>query len=124
MLRSPLRAIRQILEHSESKAVFIGKLDHYDAYNEAIPPGVIKVGISAYGISEENTWEDWLKSEPYSGCYLWKPQEILTIIYTSGTTGKSKGVMHAVESFYQVGISSGTRIRNSSTSQAILISSS
>jgi long-chain acyl-CoA synthetase len=95
-------SIRQILEHSETKAVFIGKLDHRDSYKEAIPPAVIKVGISAYGISEEHSWEDWLKSEPYSGRYLWKPQEILTIIYTSGTTGKSKGVMHAVESFYKL----------------------
>jgi long-chain acyl-CoA synthetase len=95
-------AIRQILEHSETKAVFIGKLDHYGSLSEAIPPGVIKIGISIYGSSEENSWEEWLKSGPYSGCYIWKPQEILTIIYTSGTTGKPKGVMHAVESFYQV----------------------
>jgi long-chain acyl-CoA synthetase len=95
-------SIRQILEHSETKAVFIGKLDHYDSLGDAIPPGVIKIGILTYGSSEQNTWEEWLKSAPYSGCYIWKPQEILTIIYTSGTTGKPKGVMHAVESFYQV----------------------
>jgi long-chain acyl-CoA synthetase len=95
-------SILQILEHSESKAVFIGKLDHGDAYKEAIPPGVVKIGISAYGISEEHSWEDWLKSEPYPGRYLWKPDEILTIIYTSGTTGKSKGVMHSVDNFYKV----------------------
>jgi long-chain acyl-CoA synthetase len=95
-------AVRQILVHSESKAVFIGKLDHYDSGNEAIPPGVVKIAISAYGISSENTWEGWLNAEPHSGCYSWKPDEILTIIYTSGTTGKSKGVMHSVESFYQV----------------------
>lgn len=95
-------AVRQIVEHSESKAVFIGKLDHYDAGNGAIPPGVVKIAISAYGISTENTWEEWLNAEPHSGCYSWKPDEVLSIIYTSGTTGKSKGVMHAVESFYQV----------------------
>ncbi|HMG91490.1 MAG TPA: AMP-binding protein [Chryseolinea sp.] len=95
-------SIKQILEHSESKAVFIGKLDHRDTYHEAIPPGVIKIGISTYGISEENNWEDWLTSKPFTGCYMWKPEEILTIIYTSGTTGKSKGVMHSEESFYKV----------------------
>jgi len=95
-------AIRQIIEHSESKAVFIGKLDHYDPQNRAIPDGVIKVGFSVYDVSAENTWEEWLKGEPYAGCYAWKPDEILTIIYTSGTTGKPKGVMHAVENFYQV----------------------
>jgi len=95
-------AIRQILEHSESKAVFIGKLDHYETGSEAIPPGVVKIGSAAYGVSAENTWEEWLKEEPHKECYSWKPDQILTIIYTSGTTGKPKGVMHAVESFYQV----------------------
>lgn len=95
-------SVRQIMEHSESKAVFVGKLDNYDPRSEAIPQGVVRIGISAYGTSGEKTWEEWLKSEPNSECYSWKPDDILTIIYTSGTTGTSKGVMHAVESFYQV----------------------
>ena len=102
MPRSRLRAIRQILEHSESKAVIIGKLDNYNAQKSAIPPNVVKVGISAYGISEEHTWENLLKGEPLAKAYSWKPGEILTIIYTSGTTGKSKGVMHAAETFETV----------------------
>ena len=95
-------SVRQIMEHSESKAVFVGKLDNYDPHGEAIPNDVVRIGISAYGISGEKTWEEWLKLEPYTESYSWKPDEILTIIYTSGTTGKSKGVMHAVNNFYQV----------------------
>jgi long-chain acyl-CoA synthetase len=95
-------SVRQILEHSESRAVFIGKLDHYDPGSGAIPTGVVKIGISTYGISEDNTWENWLKLERFSTCYAWKSEEILTIIYTSGTTGKSKGVMHSVGNFYSV----------------------
>lgn len=95
-------AVRQILEHSESKAVFIGKVDHYDDSSGAVPHGVVKIGISAYGISVENTWEEWLKGAPHDAVYSWKPEEILTIMYTSGTTGQAKGVMHAVDSFYQV----------------------
>jgi long-chain acyl-CoA synthetase len=89
-------AIQQILEHSESKAIIIGKLDNYDEQKSGIPNGVIKIGIGAYGISEQHQWESWLKNEPFAGSYEWKPSDIFTIIYTSGTTGKSKGVMHDI----------------------------
>lgn len=92
-------AIQQILEHSESKAIIIGKLDNYEAQKMAIPDSVVKIGISFYGISEEKTWEEMLKAGPMTQVYTWRPDEILTIIYTSGTTGKAKGVMHAVETF-------------------------
>lgn len=95
-------SIRQILEHAECKAVFIGKLDHYDPKGEAVPSGVIRIGISGYGISEEHSWEEWLKREPSNECHSWKSDDILTIVYTSGTTGKPKGVMHAVDNFYRV----------------------
>ncbi len=93
-------AIRQILEHSESKLVIIGKLDDYAAQKSAIPEGVIKLGISLYDIEEENTWEKWInKYDPLQQAFSWKSSDLLTIIYTSGTTGKPKGVMHTVEAF-------------------------
>lgn len=95
-------AIRQIMEHSESKAVIIGKLDDYESQKTAIPADVIKIGISSYGISEGKTWENLLENEPKTQAYAWASDEILTIIYTSGTTGKAKGVMHAVGTFETV----------------------
>ena len=33
-------SIQQILEHSESKAIFVGKLDNYKAQQDGIPAGV------------------------------------------------------------------------------------
>jgi long-chain acyl-CoA synthetase len=93
-------AIRQILEHSESKLVIVGKLDDYAAQKSGIPENMIKLGVSLYDIREDNTWEDWItKYEPVQQTFTWKPNDLMTIIYTSGTTGKPKGVMHTVEAF-------------------------
>lgn len=93
-------AIRQILEHSESKLVIIGKLDDYSQQKDAIPEGMIKLGVSAYDIKEDNTWEDWIKKyKPVDQNYSWQSKDLLSIIYTSGTTGKPKGVMHTAEAF-------------------------
>lgn len=93
-------AIRQILEHSESKLVIIGKLDDYDQQKAGIPENAIKLGVSFYDVKENNTWEDWIKKyEPIQHTFQWQTKDLLTIIYTSGTTGQPKGVMHTVEAF-------------------------
>ncbi|MBX2944597.1 MAG: AMP-binding protein [Cyclobacteriaceae bacterium] len=93
-------SIHQILEHSESKLVIVGKLDDYSPQRQGIPSNVVKLGINAYGIDENHSWEQWIKQfEPLKNVHLWQPDELLTIMYTSGTTGKPKGVMHNVSNF-------------------------
>lgn len=93
-------AIQQILEHSESKMVIVGKLDDYAGQQAGIPKETLRLGIDLYSIKESNTWEEWLKKyEPVQTTATWKSDDLLTIIYTSGTTGKPKGVMHTVNAF-------------------------
>jgi long-chain acyl-CoA synthetase len=93
-------AVQQILEHSESKMIIVGKLDDYAQQQSGIPQDTIRVGIDSYGIQESNTWEQWLNQyEPIQDTFTWKSDDLLTIIYTSGTTGKPKGVMHTVNAF-------------------------
>ena len=88
--------IRLVLEHSESKAIFIGKLDNYEAQKSGIPD-IYKIGIKAYEIHEELSWEELLENhEPLTEIPAHDPENLLTIIYTSGTTGIPKGVMHTV----------------------------
>lgn len=93
-------AIQQILEHSESRLVIVGKLDDYAQQQSGIPANTLKLSVDLYGIHENHTWEKWLTQyEPVQDAFRWKSDNLLTIIYTSGTTGKPKGVMHTVHAF-------------------------
>jgi long-chain acyl-CoA synthetase len=93
-------SLRQILEHSEAKAIIIGKLDNYESQKEGIPSNIIRIGITTYQIQEEITWEGLLEGNvPIKEIHSWDPDEVMTIKYTSGTTGGPKGVMHSSGAF-------------------------
>ncbi len=89
--------IQKILEHSDSKAIIVGKLDDYSQQKPGIPSNIPIIGIELFQIDENISWEDWVKSMPVAN-YLhpWKDEDMFTIIYTSGTTGRPKGVMHKI----------------------------
>ena len=92
-------SIHQILEHSESKAIIIGKLDNYEAQKSGIPD-IHKIGVEAYGIDEELSWEELIEQhEPLQEINNPHKEDLVTIIYTSGTTGVPKGVMHTYDNF-------------------------
>lgn len=94
--------IRYILEHSEAKAIIIGKLDNYKAQKKGIGD-IPKIGVSLYDIDEKLLWEELVKLTPeIKITNTQQPEDLMTIIYTSGTTGVPKGVMHKVSSFTQV----------------------
>ncbi|MFD1614165.1 AMP-binding protein [Gelatiniphilus marinus] len=89
-------SIRQILEHSESKAIIIGKLDDYESQKSGIP-NIHKISISLFGEGEGDLWEDIVKTQnPLASLPTINANQLHTIIYTSGTTGMPKGVMHTV----------------------------
>lgn len=93
-------SVRQILEHSEAKAVFVGKLDDYATMRPGIPDGVLRFGCVLSPADDHQRWEDIVaKTAPLSGEIRRAPDELATIIYTSGTTGMPKGVMHNFATF-------------------------
>jgi len=93
------KTIEHILNHSESKAIIVGKLDDYASQKSAISNMPV-ISVAMYGINESMTWENLItQNEPIQNIQNNNPSDLITIIYTSGTTGLPKGVMHTVASF-------------------------
>ncbi len=100
-----------VLEHSEVKLMFIGKLDGkadtwFDV-KEAIPSDLPCITLPmAPDVREQKrgkSWQDIVTSTtPVKAMKLPDPNSLATLIYTSGSTGKPKGVMHDFKTLMHV----------------------
>ena len=94
-------SIQQILEHSEAKAIFFGKLDGADQMRKGVPEHLMVIGFPFYLEKNTQNWDDLIADQqPVEGNPVKDPMALATIIYTSGTTGQPKGVMH---NFHAIG---------------------
>jgi long-chain acyl-CoA synthetase len=88
---------RYILEHSEAKLLFVGKLDTWDAeLSHGVPEGLRCV---AFPLAPKTSFPNWdeivAKTEPIAGKPTRAADDLSLIIYTSGSTGVPKGVVHS-----------------------------
>ena len=92
------QTIEQILNHSDSKMLFVGKLDGFDQMCSGIPQSVhcVQFPHRLYKTTESyQCWDAIVKDTgPLKDIPERQADELATIIYTSGTTGMPKGVMH------------------------------
>lgn len=91
--------IRYILDHSDTKLMFVGKLDTWDEQKQAIG----EVPCIAYPLSPPTNfpkWDDIVKSTPpITASPVRDMHDTSALLYTSGSTGTTKGVEHT---FYSI----------------------
>ena len=108
----PPDAVRQILEHSNSKACFIGKLDDWGQMKPGVPEGVHCISFPSSPPNDYATWDDIVAdTSPLQDWTQRSGGDLCSIIYTSGTTGMPKGVMHSHETFSQAAQTAHDRVR-------------
>ena len=87
--------IGYILEHSEAKLLFIGKLDDWDEVQKGISESLSCISMPLAPKNDAEQWETITsRSEPVTGHPTREPEDAALIIYTSGSTGRPKGVVH------------------------------
>jgi long-chain acyl-CoA synthetase len=92
--------VRQILEHSEARLLFVGKLDAWAEMQPGVPAGLPCIRLPSSAAADGPAWDDIIAStQPLPGSPVRDGNELATIMYTSGTTGTPKGVMHSFAGF-------------------------
>ena len=92
-------SLEKILNHSEAKLLFVGKLDDYAIMKPGVPADLPCITFPFYS-EDYPKWNDVTKDiAPIQENIIREAQDLATIIYTSGTTGDPKGVMHKFFNF-------------------------
>jgi long-chain acyl-CoA synthetase len=88
--------VRYIFEHSEARAVFVGKLDDWDSMKGGVPEGIPHIAMPLAPPTDYDTFDDIVaKLEPIEDEPVRAVDDESLMIYTSGSTGTPKGVLHS-----------------------------
>lgn len=87
--------ISYVLDHSDAKLAFVGKLDDHDTTISALSPSIPRIAFPYDDITDcQYQWRDLIESnEPLAAPARPQLDDVMTILYTSGSTGQPKGVV-------------------------------
>lgn len=103
----PADDLKEVIELSNIKALFVGKLEQWEQQKSGVPESICCIAFSHYpGNSKVDCplqWDRIMRDyKPAQDLHTPQKDELFTIIYTSGTTGTPKGVMLSYECANQV----------------------
>ena len=98
--------VQYTLVHSESKLLFVGKLDSvWDEMKKGVPEDLPMIAFPLAPENDHTQWDDIIaKHEPLAEPVKRTPEETATIIYTSGSTGNPKGAMMSFNAMHKSGM--------------------
>ncbi len=86
--------LNHVLTHSESRLLFVGKLDDWEHMQHGVPKSLRCISIPLGPTSGMEQWDDLIaEQQPLGDIKVPEYNDLWTIVYTSGTTGSPKGVM-------------------------------
>ncbi len=85
--------ISHIIEDSQCKAVFVGKLDGVDEAEAGLKAELPRIIFPYPSLDGQHLWNDFIEHSPLEEVHQAKPNDTMSIAYTSGSTGKPKGVV-------------------------------
>lgn len=87
--------IRFVLEHSDSKLLFVGKLDTWSEQEPGVPEGLPCIALPLAPSTAFPKWDELIAATPpLPGNPSRQPDDLAILMYTSGSTGTPKGAMH------------------------------
>jgi long-subunit acyl-CoA synthetase (AMP-forming) len=86
---------RYVLDHSDAKLVFVGKLDTWHEIEPGVDAALPRITFPLAPKTDAPKWDDvTAAATPVAGKPARAFEDLGIIIYTSGSTGVPKGVMH------------------------------